>query len=82
MFSSSWDAKEQLVYEFLQNSTQASDLYKALHIDKSPKTPIFDPISAGVMWGSTVDIMVDYTFNFDIAGDRYNKILVYAGSYD
>lgn len=44
-FEYEWDAIEAPTNAFLINATKVNDIYKALHIDMSTKTPIF-------MWGA------------------------------
>jgi hypothetical protein len=66
----------------LSNSKQATDIYKALHIDKSSKTPIYESSSENVAKNYAFEEMLDWTSFYDRALSRGKRIVVYAGEYD
>jgi len=41
IFGYDWDPQEQILINYLTNSSKVADLYSAIHIENSTKVPIF-----------------------------------------
>ena len=64
-------------------SARVQDIYQAIHIDKSSKTPVFEPSSARVSAALEPDAMIDYMSWLDYkVGANSPNILIYAGQWD
>ena len=64
-------------------SAKVNEIYKAIHIDKSTKTPVFEPSSARVSAALDQDAMIDYMSWLDYKlGEKSPNILIYAGQWD
>ena len=64
-------------------SARVQDIYKAIHIDKSTKIPVFEPSSARVSAALDPDSMIDYMSWLDYKlGPFSPNILIYAGQWD
>lgn len=48
LFNYEWDPIENLVADYLNNNAKKDELYSAIHIDKSTKSPKYDANSADV----------------------------------
>lgn len=66
----------------LGNSAKKADIYKAIHIDKSYKDPIYEKGSSRVGEAYDYEEMMDWTPFYDKSLDRGMKLIVYAGEYD
>ncbi len=83
IFDSDWKPIGAVMDDFLINSKKKEQLYKAIHIDKSTKTPVFEHSSAKVAEAYDFEEMTDYTDWYDL-NFFYNKvpIIIYAGEWD
>ena len=61
IFDYDWDPKEDLVIDYLTNSTQVQELYKAINVEYSPKRPVFEMSSSRVSEAFNSDKIIDYT---------------------
>ena len=61
IFGYDWTPVETPYMNYLLSSNKVTDLYKAIHIDKSTKTPVWESGSEKVGEGYAYDQMVDYT---------------------
>ncbi|CDW87059.1 serine carboxypeptidase [Stylonychia lemnae] len=82
IFDYDWTPKEDLVSDFLANCGKKGDLYKAIHIDKSPKTPIFEWSSDKVAQNYDFEEMQDWSGWYDKLIRTGTKFIIYAGEYD
>ena len=74
---------EDDVKHYILNSTKRQDLYKAIHMDKSPRNPVFQWSSRAVAHALAPESMVDWTPWVDmVAAPRNVSIMIYAGEYD
>jgi hypothetical protein len=74
---------EDDVKNYIMNSTKMNDLYKALHIDKSTKVPVFKWSCRECARALDHEDLVDWTPWYDlVAGPKNVSILIYAGDYD
>jgi hypothetical protein len=42
IFDYDWDPKEKLVIDFLTTAARVNETFKAIHIDQSTKSPVFE----------------------------------------
>ena len=61
IFDYDWNPPEEATDWCLANSSRISDFYKAIHIDKSPKRPIYEAGSEAVSKAYKSDGLVDYS---------------------
>ena len=66
----------------LSSSNKVKDIYKAIHIDKSYKEPIYEKSSGRVAEAYDFEEMMDWTPFYDKSLDKKMKLIVYAGEYD
>ena len=83
IFEHDWDASAQNTYDFLTQSTQKGALYTALHINTSPKSPIFQWSSDAVDRAYSNEELLDRSNVFDaLLASKEVGILLYSGEYD
>eukprot|EP00347_Sterkiella_histriomuscorum_P017204 403350276 len=81
-FYSEWSPVEQVLYDFLSNSIRKQELYKAIHIEKSTKVPIYEPSSEKVSDAYQYEVLDDYTNIMDEVIQSNIPVLVFAGEWD
>jgi hypothetical protein len=82
IFDYDWAPVKEPYLTYLNSSAKVQDLYKAIHIDNSPKKPVFEAPSQKVYEHYAYEIMEDYTQYFDFLMGANYKTLVYAGQWD
>ena len=82
IFDYDWNPIEDVTYNYLTVSGKVQDIYKAIHIDQSTKTPVFEPSSGRVADNYTFEEMMDWSVWYDRSLNRDQKLLIYAGEYD
>lgn len=74
---------EDDVKHYILNSTKRNELYSAIHMDKSPRNPVFMWSSRAVAHALAPESMVDWSPWVDmVAAPRNVSIMIYAGEYD
>lgn len=84
IFGYDWDPIEQPVDDYF-NATlnpNITDVWNAIHVENSTKTPIFEMGSSGVADAFQDDNMIDYSSNVTSLFNRNSKVLIYAGEFD
>lgn len=81
-FGYDWAAIEDPYVDMLTISAKKSQLYKAIHIDGSKKSPIFNSGSEGVSEGYKSDNLVDYSSYYNYLLDQNYPFVVMAGEFD
>lgn len=85
IYENDWDntMHEDDVKHFITQSNKKEELYKAIHIDGSPRLPVFVWSNRNVSRAYDYEAMVDWSVWYDlVAGPRNVSILIYAGMYD
>ena len=66
----------------MTSSAKVNELYTAIHIDKSTKTPIWEASASKVGEAYLFEEMTDYTEKYDDFLGLGYKTLIYAGQWD
>lgn len=82
IFNSDWEKIEGPYNDYLGKSSKISDLYKAIHIDDSFKTPIYESGSEAVAEGYASDNLVDYSDYYNYMIEEDYPFIVMAGEFD
>lgn len=82
IFGYDWEPKEDLVIQYLANSSHVEELYKVIHIDQSTKSPTFEMGSERVGKGYEADQLVDYSFYYNYLIENGYPLIVMAGEAD
>lgn len=82
LFEGEWDRVETPVVLFLSNATQRGKLYEAIHVDKSPKQPIYEWSSQAVSDAYSFEMAEDWSKYYDNIMTGEVGILIYSGEYD
>jgi len=82
IFDYDWNPREDMVIDYFTVSGQVQDIYKAIHIDKSTKVPVFSMNSSKVGNAFTYDNMIDYSWYVEELIRMKQPILLYAGEFD
>lgn len=79
IFDYDWAPIGAIMDDFLLISGKKEELYKALHVDKSTKNPVWQHSSPEVSQAYRFEQMTDYTYWYDRMFDEKFKVLLYAG---
>lgn len=82
IFDVDWAPIGAVMDDFLIRSAKKDQLYKAIHIDKSTKVPVFQHSSQEVAQAYDFEEMTDYTDWYDQVFSSKIPILLYAGEWD
>ena len=82
IFTYDWDPLENAVKAVLQTSGKASELHKALHVENSTKTPVFEMNSEAVGLAYQHSNTEDYSRYYDYLIDKSYPFIVMAGEFD
>eukprot|EP00347_Sterkiella_histriomuscorum_P012091 403369927 len=82
IFTADYQAISKIYEGFLTSSKQAAQLYKAIHIDKSTKVPIFSKKSKQVEAAFNEIAMLDSSYYIDQILSIGYHLLIYAGEWD
>lgn len=86
LFNSSYlaSAFKKPYQDYFNTSGKVNEVFAAIHVDKSPKVPVFEPSSDRVAAAIYADQMIDYSAFFDsfTNGQSGPNFLVYAGQWD
>ncbi len=77
-----WEALTSIYIEYLTVGPQTTNLYKALHVDDSTKTPIFQAFNPAVRASLISEIGTDYTSYYDYLQSSWIPTLIYSGEWD
>lgn len=67
---------------YLSSSTPAQDIYKAIHVDGSKKTQVFQAQNDLIYQSLLADINADYTSWYDWLQSKKYVTLIYLGEWD
>lgn len=82
IFGYDWDPYENMVFSFFNKCSKSADLYKAIHIDQSPKTPKFSPSSGAVYQAYIKEEQIDFTNYYSELVQSKLPMIVYTGEFD
>lgn len=82
IFTSDFEAIIQPYMDFMTKSAKKEDLYKAIHVDKSYKKPIFEQMSDAVAKGYASDNLIDYSSWYNSMIAAKHPFIVMAGEFD
>ena len=86
LFNSSYlaSAFKKPYQDYFNTSGKVNEVFAAIHVDKSPKVPVFEPSSDRVAAAFYADQMIDYSAFYDsfTNGQSGPNFLVYAGQWD
>ena len=77
-----WDALIDGYIAYLTTSAMTADIYKALHIDGSVKSQIFQPYNDLVRTAQLAEINKDYTQWYDWLIQKQYPTLIFVGEWD
>lgn len=82
IFDYDWKRVKSPYVEMLTTSKQRAAFYKAIHVEQSSKSPIFEPHSAQVDKLFKFDNLIDYSGYYDYLIEEDHPLLVMAGEFD
>ena len=82
IFDYDYKPKEQVVDDFFINSAKKQQIYKALNVDMSTKTPIYQHSSDKVTQAYKDEKMIDYAEWYDRMLELNIPVLIFAGEWD
>ena len=82
VFSYDFEAIEAPYLGYLTKSGKVKDLYTAIHVDKSTKSPVFEKASAAVAKAYQSDNLVDYSSYYNYLLKEKHPYIVMGGEFD
>mmetsp|Transcript_42372 Transcript_42372/g.65039 ORF Transcript_42372/g.65039 Transcript_42372/m.65039 type:complete len:464 (-) Transcript_42372:197-1588(-) len=84
LFESDWDKVESPYLDMLTVSNKSEQLYAAIHVNQSTKSPVYESFSPEVGEAYTYDNMIDYSHVYREILDEYPNypVVIAAGEYD
>ncbi|CDW88293.1 serine carboxypeptidase [Stylonychia lemnae] len=81
-FDYDWNPISDVVDDFFGKSIQKEAIYKAIHIDKSTRVPIYQHMSDKIYQAFKFEKMLDYSYWYNKLIENNIKTLIYAGEWD
>ena len=84
IFAEDWNLIEDPVVNYFsaQPEPAMSNIYAAIHVEKSTKVPIFEMSSSAVGDAFVMDNLIDYSGYIEKLIDAQSPVLIYAGEFD
>ena len=82
IFEYDWDPIEAPYVKYLTNHSKIEELYEAIHIADSYKTPVFESGSESVAEGYQSDNLIDYSWYYDYLIAEDYPFIVSSGEFD
>jgi carboxypeptidase C (cathepsin A) len=77
-----WEPEEEVVVDFLTKSGKVNEIYEAIHINMSTKSPVFEWSSDAVDIGYLADGLIDYSWYYSYLIESQHNFIVMAGEFD